>query len=348
MPEVAAQCGLEAVYRDEAIVTKHDAHGVPVSSSSQPAIIASMLERLDLREGQRVLEVGTGTGYNAALIAEIVGPRGDVVSVELDPDLARRARSVLQQAGYPVRVVAGDGRAGWATGAPYDRIIATASASEVPRAWLEQTVEGGFIEVPLRLRGSRFGQAIPTLQRQGSRLRSVSVLCGGFMPLRESATDAGERPPTLSASEIVDGKNLAIFELMGDALFRLPRPARRRVLALTLGEPRMRRLGLRAPTWSLLLYLVLAVPAERLVFSSRIEVGLVDRRGTSLALVGGMKRTVDRLVAYGGSESEKRLVSLIDDWKTRGRPTEDNLEIGVSFRNDRSTIRYRWNAHAER
>jgi protein-L-isoaspartate O-methyltransferase len=103
VPEVAAHCGLEAVYRDEAIVTKHDAHGVPVSSSSQPAIMASMLERLDLREGQRVLEVGTGTGYNAALIAEIVGPRGDVVSVELDPDLARRARSVLQQAGYRVR-----------------------------------------------------------------------------------------------------------------------------------------------------------------------------------------------------------------------------------------------------
>jgi protein-L-isoaspartate(D-aspartate) O-methyltransferase len=74
VPKFAAQRGLEAVCRDEAIMTKDDARGVPVSSSSQPAIIASMLERLDLREGQRVLEIGAGTGYNAALLAEIVGP----------------------------------------------------------------------------------------------------------------------------------------------------------------------------------------------------------------------------------------------------------------------------------
>lgn len=194
--EFAAHRGLEAVCRDEAIMTKHDARGVPVSSSAQPAIMASMLERLDLCEGQRVLEIGAGTGYNAALIAEIVGPQGRVISVELDPELAKRSRSVLRRAGYRARVVVGDGRDRWAAEAPYDRIIITASASEVPRAWLEQIVDGGRIEVPLRLRNSLFGQAIPTLERQGSELRSISVLCGGFMPLRENAADAGVRPPT--------------------------------------------------------------------------------------------------------------------------------------------------------
>jgi protein-L-isoaspartate(D-aspartate) O-methyltransferase len=112
--------------------------------------MASMLERLDLREGQRVLEIGAGTGYNSALIAEIVGPGGRVISVELDPELAERSRSVLRQAGYRVQVVVGDGRDGWAGEAPYDRIIVTASASEIPHTWLEQTVEGGRIEVPLR------------------------------------------------------------------------------------------------------------------------------------------------------------------------------------------------------
>src|SRR3712207_5192779 len=72
----------EAVYQDEAIVTNR-LEGVPVSSSSQPAIMAIMLERLDLRPGQRVLEIGAGTGYNAALIAEIVGPGGRVITVDL-------------------------------------------------------------------------------------------------------------------------------------------------------------------------------------------------------------------------------------------------------------------------
>ena len=120
------------------------------------------------------------------------------------------------------------------------------------------------------------------------------------------------------------------------------------MLALALGEPRTRRLGLRAPTWPLLLYIVLTGPAERLVFSSRVQVGVIDRRGTSLALVGGMKKTVDRIVAYGARDSEDLLVSLIDEWKARGRPSEDNLEIRVSFRNEHSTLRHLWKAPAKR
>jgi protein-L-isoaspartate(D-aspartate) O-methyltransferase len=125
VPEFAAHRGLEAVYRDEAIMTKRDVGGMPVSSSSQPAIMASMLERLDLREGQSVLEIGAGTGYNAALLAEIVGPEGRVVSVELDPELAKRSGLALRRAGYRAKVVVGDGHDGWAPQAPYDRIIVT-------------------------------------------------------------------------------------------------------------------------------------------------------------------------------------------------------------------------------
>ena len=85
VPELLEREGLEAVYRDEAVVTKRDARGMPLSSSSQPAIMAKMLELLDLRSGQRVLEIGAGTGYNAALLAHIVGPAGQVTSVDVDP-----------------------------------------------------------------------------------------------------------------------------------------------------------------------------------------------------------------------------------------------------------------------
>src|SRR3989440_8507888 len=90
---------LEQVYRDEAILTRRDAGGAPTSSSSQPAMMALMLEQLRLEPGQRVLEIGAGTGYNAALLATIVGPRR-VVSVELDPETAAEARDALE--GYEV------------------------------------------------------------------------------------------------------------------------------------------------------------------------------------------------------------------------------------------------------
>src|SRR5580693_5696557 len=91
----------EEAYLDDAIVTKRDADGQAISSSSQPAIMAIMLDQLDLSPGQRVLEIGAGTGYNAALMSHIVGPSGTVVSVDIDSDVAGQARDHLASAGYP-------------------------------------------------------------------------------------------------------------------------------------------------------------------------------------------------------------------------------------------------------
>ena len=90
----------EEAYLDDAIVTKRDAEGQPISSSSQPAIMAIMLDQLDLAPGYRVLEIGAGTGYNAALIRHIIGPAGTVVSVDIETDLVERAREHLASAGY--------------------------------------------------------------------------------------------------------------------------------------------------------------------------------------------------------------------------------------------------------
>src|SRR5260370_30900953 len=95
LPEMAAT----EAYQDEAFVIKTDDDGMPVSSSSQPAIMAIMLEQLGLARGSRVLEIGTGTGYNAALMAFLVGERGSVGPVDIDPDLEARARAHLAVAG---------------------------------------------------------------------------------------------------------------------------------------------------------------------------------------------------------------------------------------------------------
>src|SRR6516164_1402300 len=114
----------EVAYRDDAIVTKRDADGLAISSSSQPGIMAIMLDQLDLAPGHRVLEIGAGTGYNAALISHVVGPSGQVTSVDIDPELVGQAREHLVGAGFgDVAVVCADGAGGYPERAPYDRVI---------------------------------------------------------------------------------------------------------------------------------------------------------------------------------------------------------------------------------
>ena len=137
-------------YEDRAVVVKDDDHGVPLSSASQPTMVAEMLGQLCVEEGARVLEVGTGTGYDAALLLELVGASGSVVSVEIDGDLAEAARENLDRSGHGrVEVVIGDGRLGYAPRAPYDRIIVTGGAHEIAEAWRDQLADGGRLVVPL-------------------------------------------------------------------------------------------------------------------------------------------------------------------------------------------------------
>ncbi|MFD0278054.1 methyltransferase domain-containing protein [Kitasatospora sp. NPDC127111] len=120
---------------------------VPTSSASMPSLVASMLDDLQVEPGMRVLEQGTGTGWNAALLAHRLGD-ANVTTVEIDPDIASRARAALERAGYRPRVVCGDGALGWMDGAPYDRITATYGLRAIPRAWVEQVRSGGRILAP--------------------------------------------------------------------------------------------------------------------------------------------------------------------------------------------------------
>jgi protein-L-isoaspartate O-methyltransferase len=118
------------------------------SSASMPAVVAQMLAALQVEWGMRVLEIGTGTGYNAALLAHRLGAH-NVVSVEIDSAVADHARHALLAAGYgAVRVITGDGAQGYAPGAPYDRVISTAAAAAVPYAWVAQTRPGGRVLTP--------------------------------------------------------------------------------------------------------------------------------------------------------------------------------------------------------
>jgi protein-L-isoaspartate(D-aspartate) O-methyltransferase len=131
---------------------------------SAPHMVAMMVDALDLAPGMRVLEVGTGSGYHAAVVAECVGPGGRVVSVERFAELAAPARRRLRDAGYEalVEVVVGDGSEGWPAQAPYDRVYVTCAAPGVPPPLLEQLAPGGKLLLPL---GDRQGQELTLVER---------------------------------------------------------------------------------------------------------------------------------------------------------------------------------------
>ena len=129
---------------------------------SAPSMIAIMLEEASLRPGEGVLEIGAGSGYNAALLADLVGP-DRVVSVERIHELADLARANLEGCGYRVEVVVGDGTMGYPPRAPYDCVFATAGAPRIPKPWMEQTKVGGRIVAPIGR--SRLNQVLVTARR---------------------------------------------------------------------------------------------------------------------------------------------------------------------------------------
>lgn len=173
---------LEEVYSDRAISAKQDEDGKWISSSSQPAMMAIMLEQLDLQPGHKVLEIGTGPGYNAALMAHIVGEAGQVVTIEIDEDLTEAAREHLAMAGFAhVQVICADGGYGYPDAAPFDRIILTVGAPDITPSWWSQMKPDGRLVLPLLLRGSMKSIAF---EQADDHLVSLSVNDCGFISLR--------------------------------------------------------------------------------------------------------------------------------------------------------------------
>ena len=334
------------VYTDQAIPTKH-ADGRPISSSSQPAIMAIMLEQLALQPGQRVLEIGAGTGYNAALIAEIVGKDGRVVAIDIDQDLALAARQHLAAAGLDrVEVRCADGGYGYPEGAPFDRIILTASAWDITPAWFEQLALGGRLVLPLSLRQHQQSVAFARLE---DHLESVSVVDCGFMPLR-GAFAGPERIVPLGPAPgpflLADGE----------------RPIDADALSRALNAPPVEiPTGLSATPQeaggSLSLWLALE-DADSCVLSIYADAAVVDRSPVPLLFewqAGGKRQRFTRalvgqnalaalshptgvrnarlplsLVSFGTDrELEERMQSRVMAWDQAGRPRTDALRISA-------------------
>jgi protein-L-isoaspartate(D-aspartate) O-methyltransferase len=218
---------LELAYANSAVATQvddghpagEDGCGFEVTSSaSMPAVVAQMLTALEVEPGMRVLEIGTGTGYNAALLAHQLGAP-NVVSVEIDPAVAEHARHALAAAGYgAVSVITGDGAEGYPPRAHYDRVISTAAAAEVPPAWVAQTRPTGRVLTPWGTAFYPGGLLALTVDHDGTTATGGIVGPASFMWLR------AQRIPRYTLGQMMRGEDAAVsttdlhpWQVAGDA-----------------------------------------------------------------------------------------------------------------------------------
>ncbi|MGH3870621.1 MAG: methyltransferase domain-containing protein [Pseudonocardiaceae bacterium] len=186
---------LELVYSTTTLVTTvaPNKYGslMSVSSSTKPDLMVRMLEALDVREGQQILEIGTGTGYNAALLAHRLGD-DHVFSVDIDPELVNTARRRLTSIGHHPHLAAQNGAEGWRQHAPYDRIICTCAVRRIPWEWYDQLTPGGQLLVDFKPQGGN----LVLLERKTERLEGrFTAWYGAFMVMRQHGNDDDRSSP---------------------------------------------------------------------------------------------------------------------------------------------------------
>jgi protein-L-isoaspartate(D-aspartate) O-methyltransferase len=181
---------LANAYEDDAVVVQHRQAPIigggemtlPSASASQPSVVACMLRHLDAYQGMRVLEIGTGTGYNAALLCHRLGDK-NVASIDIDPDLVDNAQVALASLGYHPTLAAKDGHHGLPDAAPYDAILATCAITHIPPVWIGQLADHGRIVAPMH----GLGQAlmVATKATPDEVVGRFHHLPASFMPLRD-------------------------------------------------------------------------------------------------------------------------------------------------------------------
>jgi protein-L-isoaspartate(D-aspartate) O-methyltransferase len=340
----------ELAYEDTAIVIKSDAGGLPVSASTRPALMAIMLEQLGLAPGHRVLEIGTGSGYNAALIARIVGDSGSVVTMDIEPDLVDQARDRLATAGFDnVAVVCGDGAAGVPSYAPYDRIIVTAGVWDLAPQWLAQLGADGRIVVPISVRGIQLAVAFERAGthwagRQACRCHFIrmtgpsagpeAIVPLGPQPGRYALAADGAAPAADLLSEVLSGPATEVPVRSGLRVDGIAQLADLDLwLALTeRGLSRLNVMGIHAGH---------ADPAHRLIgggmrLGAFVQYDSGGRLGVAaLTVPPGLARNDRPLgvaihgygpdgAALAGSLAERTAV-----WDGLGRPGADSLELAA-------------------
>ncbi|HUT73585.1 MAG TPA: methyltransferase domain-containing protein [Armatimonadota bacterium] len=288
---------LDRIYRNDVIQISDSA------TSSEPGCMAWMLEDLGLRPRMKVLEVGTGSGYNAALLAEIVGDPSLVYSVEVDEQLARSAKRHLEEAGYhDATVVTGDGAKGYVPGAPYDAIIVTCGCNDLAPAWVEQVTKDGTVLFPLHFAPA----GDPTLLVR----RTEGELRGHFTRLIYFVNCTSELLPPPTLPRIMD---------MAEALALSPEQA---------------QLGFRLPVsvegrdhgYSFVMFMLANLtPDEHLVAHHGMATGIADTAARQACAL----TAEHALTAVGGRQVLERFRAIARRWEELGCPRLQEYAITV-------------------
>jgi protein-L-isoaspartate(D-aspartate) O-methyltransferase len=304
---------LATLYSDRALVLFGDDDDDVPSTISQPSFVLRMLDMLKLERGQKVFELGTGSGWNAALIGNLVVPDGCVYSLELIPDMAQTAAMTMDALGIKnVNVIEGDGGEGYAAGAPYDRAIFTAGAYDLPHQFFEQIKEGGLLLIVIKSGGG--GDTLFLLRKEHEYFESLEGMPCGFVQMKGKYQLDSLKPIQLEAlpewSELKQKPiNTRPFWWGGKGKEDFP----------------WRTLGIRS-------YLGITEPSFRAFKMERGNehlrekhyFGLWDQEQKSLVLAKD-----DLLLSYGNSTAEERLLKAVEQWVKLGMPSAASFALKI-------------------
>jgi SAM-dependent methyltransferase len=277
-----------------------------------------------------VLEIGAGTGYNAALLAELTGPSGAVSTIDIQAGVAADARRSLRRAGYrDVHVVRTDGARGLRSAAPFDRLIVTAGCWEIPREWLRQLRDGGILVLPLRI---NLAQVVVAFRKRGDTLATVSAAPGGFMPMegragRRTRRRFGGPHTSLFLSHDYRGRRLregVLIDLLRTPPRRINMPGLRQVA----------RFPSSADFWVYLALHGLPVVGIGDGMNSQPDAGIADTVEGSLCLLATPGVVRGEAVVYGSSHAPDLLGQHLARWRAEGRPSVTRLRMVVEASNN--------------
>jgi protein-L-isoaspartate(D-aspartate) O-methyltransferase len=301
------------LYADRGLILFGDDDDNIPSTISQPSFVLRMLDLLQLQPGQQVFELGAGSGWNAALMGNLVGPEGHVYSLEIIPALATKAAAVIETGGSPnVHIIAADGGEGYAAGAPYDRAIFTAGTYDLPHHFYAQMKEGSLLLVVIKNEGG--GDNLFLLRKTGNHFESLESMPCGFVQLRGKYELNSLEPTTVETlpewMELQHKEGARISFWWGGK-------GHQGFMWRTLGIRSF--LGITEPSFR-------AFKTEKVDPRSQEEhyFGLWDKENGSLVLAKD-----DWLIPYGNANAKERLLAWIRQWVELGMPTAASFTLQV-------------------
>lgn len=294
-------------------------NGSLVTQTTARPLIASTLDGLDVQPGIKVLEIGTGSGYSSALLSELVGPSGTVVTVDVVPDLIERARTLHAQAGRAnVTLLAADGHHGAPDHVPFDRVVAWTTPEVIPHSWVEQSRPGGLVVAPVELAGLVKSHAVVTAEvtvDQGLTGRALTP--GGYVEMHGADLDQWTVPPRGVDALVHDGQGAAWW-IAGTWAKKHPAEAGKLLTGLVDEQPQTVRVfeDGEDPT-AFRAWVYATHPAELATLGGPLGfgVGAADSTGVFVFRPFGPDA-----ISSGATTAETTARGWVETWRSAGRP----------------------------